>query len=264
MSNTVYSDLSGIFYIQQQYLLDLSAISKDANAASLGYMQSLRTDLNDIYALYKTASPSVNATLSKQLDMNSIIDKEVTRLETKKTSVDSAIYGQKRMAQFSDSYSKKYFAQIKILFVVIIVLLIYLGLTMLNDFIPVPSDVIMIIMLVVGTFALFVILFTLKDIYSRYNMDFDKLNLRAPSSMEISGDLNGNINAGRLGGIFCIGESCCPANNANGTIWDSNNQQCVSLNISGTSKSGFTVMSQESKGEVSPYEPSEINSYTKI
>ena len=118
-----YSDLSGIFYVQQQYLADLSALTQvGTGAPALNYMQDLRTKLNDAYAGYQAASPSASATLSNQLAMKSIIETEVSRLDTKKSSVDSALYGQRRMASFSDSYSKKYFAQIKILFVIIIVI----------------------------------------------------------------------------------------------------------------------------------------------
>jgi hypothetical protein len=126
-------------------------------------------------------------------------------------------------------------------------------------------------MIVISIFAFFIIMYIVRDINSRYNMDFDKLNLRAPSKMEISGNLDGNISAGGGGMLFCIGESCCPDGNSNGTIWNSAKQQCVSQNIA-AARSGFTLMSQASlleptqnvKGLVNPYEPSEINSYTKI
>jgi hypothetical protein len=277
MSNTVYSDLSGIFYVQQQYLADLAALAKDGNGSgALGYMQDLRTKLGNAYTAYQGASPSASAVLDRQSSMQDILNKEVNRLDTKKTSVDSAVYGQQRMAQFSNSYSKKYLAQIKILFIIIIVLIIYLGLTLLNNFIPVPDAVFIFVMLVIGTFALVVIVYTLKDINSRYNMDFDKLNFRAPTSNEIKGKVDGNISAGS-GGLLCIGESCCPAGNPSGAVWDRNSQQCLSFNVSVASgstptTSGFSLMSQASlldqapnvSGQVSPYEPSEINSYTKI
>jgi hypothetical protein len=268
-----YADLSGIFYVQQQYLADLSAIStKDTGVPALKYMDELRKDLTTAYKTYQDASPSANAVLDRQANMKQIIENEVVRLDNKKTSVDAALYGQKRMAQFSDSYSKKYFAQIKILFIIIIVLIIYLGLTFLNSLIPVPDAIFMFIMIVVGGFALFIVLLTMRDINSRYNMDFDKLNLSAPSRININGNVDGNLNAGGIGGLLCVGESCCPAGNTSGAIWDSKTQQCLSFNVGVATKSGFTLMSQASvlepssntNGQVKPYEPCEINSYTKI
>ena len=276
---TPYSDLSGIFYVQQQYLADLSALrpSSTAGTNALTYMQDLRTQLNSAYSGYQTASPSASAILDRQTNMKTIIDNEVERLNRKKASVDSAIFGQKRMAQFSDSYSKKYFAQVKILFVIIIVLIIYLGLTYLNNFIPVPTGIFVFVMLVIGGFALVVIIYTLRDINSRYNMDFDKLNLASPSNYSVGGEITGNISSA-TGGLLCVGESCCPAGNPTGAVWNRNTQQCLSFGsvvspsaatasaAPSSTKSGFTLMSQGgfSPNQVSPYEPSEINSYTKI
>lgn len=275
---TPYSDLSGIFYVQQQYLSDLSAIrpATSGGTITLNYMQELRKQLNTAYAGYQTASPSASAILDRQANMKTIIDNEVERLNRKKASVDSALFGQKRMAQFSDSYSKKYFAQVKVLFVIIIVLIIYLGLTYLNNFIPVPTGIFVFVMLVIGGFALVVIIYTLRDINSRYNMDFDKLNLASPSSYSVGGGITGNV-SGAPGGILCIGEGCCPPGNPSGAVWNKNTQQCLSFGtvVSPTTatapaapatKSGFTLMSQGgfAPNQVSPYEPSEINSYTKI
>jgi hypothetical protein len=116
--------------------------------------------------------------------------------------------------------------------------------------------------------AFFVIMVNVKDIMSRYNMDFDKLDLRAPSSMEITGNINGNTAAVGLNSLSCVGEACCPEKKEDGSVWDSRNQKCVN----GNTLTGFTLMSQETflepnknvKGNVNPYEPSEINSYTKI
>ena len=275
---TPYSDLSGIFYVQQQYLADLSAIRPAASGGSitLDHMQELRKQLNNAYSSYQTASPSASAILDRQATMKTIIDNEVERLNRKKASVDSALFGQKRMAQFSDSYSKKYFAQVKILFVIIIVLIIYLGLTYLNNFIPIPTGIFVFVMLVIGGFALVVIIFTLRDINSRYNMDFDKLNLASPSNYSVGGGITGNVN-GATGGLLCVGESCCPAGNPSGAVWNKNTQQCLSFGTvvspstaaapaASSTTSGFTLMSQGgfAPNQVSPYEPSEINSYTKI
>lgn len=268
--STVYSDLSGIFYIQQQYLADLAAISSgDTGVPVLTNMQSLRSQLTDTYNKYYGNSNSSSAVLDRQANMKQIVDNELNRLQDKKSSVDSALYGQKRMADFSNSYSKKYFAQIKILFIIIIILLIYLGLTLLNNFIPVPSVVFIFVMAVVGIFGFVIIAMTIRDINRRYNMDFDKLNLSQPSRSNINGN-EGNITNGSLGGLLCVGESCCPPGNKNGSVWDAKTQQCLSFNVPNV-VSGFTLMdgteggpSTNTKRIVNPYEPSEINSYSKI
>jgi ABC-type multidrug transport system fused ATPase/permease subunit len=256
-----YSDLSGIFYIQQQYLADLSALTLyGAGPTAVNYMKELGNNLSNVYNTYQNANPNAVSILTGQNDMKTIIENENTRINTKKDSVDSALFGQKRMAHFSDSYSKKYLAQMKILFVVIIVILIYLGLTYLDNLINVPDSIFTFIMVVVGIFAVLIILITMRDIRRRYNMDFDKLNLTSPVSSKTGGEITGNVDSGSLN--LCVGESCCPEGNAQGSVWDSSKARCWAkslLNI----KSGFTVMS-DSNNQVKAYEPSEIGSYMLI
>jgi hypothetical protein len=264
---TVYSDLSGIFYVQQQYLADLSALVQYGGGTdAVNYMQDLGTKLNIVYNRYQTANPNAVAVLTGQNDMKTIIENEYSRIDNKKNSVDSALFGQKRMAHFADSYSKKYFAQMKILFIIIIVILIYLGLTYLDNLIQVPDSIFTFIMLVVGVFAVLVILLTIRDIRRRYNMDFDKLNLTSPVSSKTGGEIDGNVD----GSLFkiCVGESCCPAGNNFGSIWDSSKARCLAIP---DVISGFTVMSgsnmkppQNNNTQVSAYEPSEIGSYMFI
>jgi hypothetical protein len=263
---STYSDLSGIFYIQQQYLADLSALTQyGAGATAVNYMQNLGTNLTSVYNSYQAANPNAVAVLTGQSDMKTIIENENARINNKKDSVDSALFGQKRMAHFADSYSKKYFAQMKILFIIIIVILIYLGLTYLDNLVQVPDSIFTFIMLVVGVFAVLIILLTIRDIRRRYNMVFDKLNLTAPVSGKSGGDFTGNVDGG--GFRICIGESCCPPGNDFGSEWDGTKARCLAI----PTRLGFTVMSgsnteslQNNNKQVSAYEPSEIGSYMLI
>lgn len=273
MTSINYTDLSGIFHVQQQYLADLNALASNSSSTTdaIDYMKDLNSKLSNAYTAYASVNPGAIAVLSNQTEMKNIIDKEAARLEAKKQSVESALYGQKRMAHFSNSYSKKYYAQIKILLIIIIVVLIYLALTFLNSLIPISDNIILIIMIIVCLIAFVIIISTILDISSRYNMDFDKLNLSAPSTIKISGNLDGNISSGN-GGLICIGESCCPANNSYGSVWDSDKQKCLSINSITGGKQPFTLMSEayttdkpsSSSNQALPFEPSEINSYTKI
>ena len=270
-----YSDLSGIFFIQQQYLADLSALSQTAGGATASYITQLRSDLSNIYNTYKSASPSANAILDKQADMLNIINNENTRLDSKLNTVNSALFGQNRMAEFSSSYSKKYYAQIKILFIVIIILLVYLALSFIDNFIPIPLFIFQFIMLIVGGGGLFIIALIMRDINKRYHMDFDKLNFTPPPG---SGDsTSGSSGSGKLnlGSMLCVGEACCPPGNPTGAYWDPAIQQCVSTENSGSRSgvSGFTLMSQTDcknniskpvvNNEIKPFEPSEIGKYSK-
>ena len=129
-----YSDLSGLFFIQQQYLADLSALSGGGTSVA-GYLTDLASKLNTTYNNFPIASASANYTLDHQSDMKNIIDEENRRLLEKQQSVDNAIFGQKRMADFNNSYTQKYLYQSKIIIAIIIAVLLYLILLMINRFI---------------------------------------------------------------------------------------------------------------------------------
>ena len=265
---TSYADLSGIFHIQQKYLTDLSYQAQDGTDTAQLFID-LQGKLDNAYNSYRTVNPSISKTLTNQTDMKNIITNEYNRLQTKKGQVDTALFGQRRMAAFSESYSQKYQAQMKILYVIIIVSLTYLALSVIHSFIPVPDVIFNVITITVGIIGLIIIVMTIRDIRRRYNMDFTKLNLANPvNMMEQSG--KGDYDDNFYKPLFCIGEACCPAGNKTGAIWDPLNQQCLSAktvmgNILGT-KQSFTTISQLNGANigVAPYAPSEINSYTKI
>jgi len=265
---TSYSDLSGIFYIQKQHLYDLSYLATNKVGDVSDLYSKLQTKLDSSYDAYAAANPSINKTLTSQTEMSNIIQNEYNRLNTKKGQVDTALFGQRRMAAFSESYSQKYRAQMKILYIIIIVSLTYLALSVIHTFIPVPDVLFNVITVSVGIIGLIIIVMTIRDIRRRYNMDFTKLNLSDPINMiERSGE--GTYNDNFYKPLFCVGEACCPQGNPSGAVWDSLNQQCLSsktiMGNVAVKKDAFTTISQLNDGNIiAPYAPSEINSYTKI
>ena len=262
MSN--FSDLSGLFYIQDQYLTDLSYIpSNFANTDVAKKMKDLRDKLQEIYQRYSQVNPSIALAVSRQADMANIISKEKERLNAKKTQVDGSLYSQKRMAAFSESYSQKYQSQMKILYVIIIMALIYLGLSLLHSFIPVPDIIFNTVIILVVLFGAVIIILTVRDIGRRNNMDFNKLNLGHPTNIIERNKGSGFFNLSGVNPTWCVGSQCCPAGNTWGSEWDEVNQQCKKTSDPrGNTISAFTTISQ--CDTVSPYSPSEINNYTAI
>ena len=222
-----YTDLSGILYIQQQYLTDLSALS--ANADVSAYVNDLQNQLNNSYSIYSNASQSSAAVLDHQADMNKIIQAESDRLNMKKQNVDSALYGQQRMIAFNESYRKKYVMQIYILITIVLVLVVYLGLILLEKNIPfIPGFLIGILKIVDIVIGFVVILVLLLQINKRDKMDFDKLVLSTPTSgnLYINGNTTttGNITANSITAtVNCIASDCCAA----GTTWSDSDGQCL-------------------------------------
>ena len=125
-----YTDLSGVFYVQQQYLTDLSALSAGTDVSN--DVSTVQSQLNDAYGKYGAANISSTAVLDHQSQMNTIIQAENDRLNEKKKNVDDALFAQQRVIAFNDSYRKKYRSQIDILIIVVIALLLYLGLLLLE------------------------------------------------------------------------------------------------------------------------------------
>jgi hypothetical protein len=272
-----YSDLSGLFFIQQQYLSDLSALSGGGTSVA-GYLTDLASNLNSAYNNFPIASASANYTLDHQSDMKNIVDEEQKRLLAKQQSVDNAIFGQNRMADFNNSYTQKYLYQSKIIIAIIIAVLLYLVLLILNRAISLPSALINIIFIVIFLVTTIYIITITYEINRRYNMDFNKLKLNPPpikNTSTIGGNTQSSSLSFSLGNLgVCIGESCC--NDGTGLMsWDSKTNTCqvignavpVSGNVA--TRQGFENISAKNtnlavNGTYTPYGPSEINKYTKI
>jgi hypothetical protein len=246
-----YTDLSGVFYVQQQYLTDLSGLSTGTDVSK--YVSTLQNQLNDAYGKYSTANISSTAVLDHQAQMNTIIKAENDRLNEKKKNVDDALFAQKRVIAFNDSYRKKYRTQIDILIIIVIALLLYLGLLLLEKNVPmVPGFVIGILKIAVITVAFILVYILMAKINKRDNMDFDKLLLSAPTSGNtyVNGNTTSSGSTSDYGG-YCAGAACC----STGTTWSNTNGQCiVSGNIAGFSNIAaepFTSYEFSSYGEYS-------------
>jgi hypothetical protein len=247
-----YTDLSGVFYVQQQYLTDLSALSAGTDVSN--YVSTVQSQLNDAYGKYSTANISSAAVLDHQAQMNTIIQAENDRLNEKKKNVDDALFAQQRVIAFNDSYRKKYRSQIDILIIVVIALLLYLGLLLLEKNVPIiPGFVIGILKVAVITVAFILVYILMAKINKRDHMDFDKLLLSTPTSGNayVTGNTTSSGTTSDYGG-YCAGSACC----ATGTMWSNTDGQCV---VSGNT-SGFSNIAAE---PFTTYEFSSYGDYSK-
>lgn len=258
-------DLSGVFHIQKQYLTDLSAIAGN-NIPVSNYLPSLSTQLNDLYTQFSSANTSSSYVLDHQTKMNTIIQNENNRINTKKMSVDDAIQGQRRLIDLNESYRKKNLQYINILIVFIVTVLLYLGLVLLGRNFPIiPSIVINILIGCVIATAIILIVILMTVINNRDTMDFDKLAFVPPP--DVSGNVvssTGNIDLGSLSLGSCIGSSCCNS----GTTWDASSNTCISAP---TETAPFTLLSEVYGNNLiitnpafNTYLPSEYDSYVKM
>jgi hypothetical protein len=231
-----YTDLSGVFYVQQQYLTDLSALSTGTDVST--YVSTLQSELSNTYDKYAVANISSTSVLDNQAQMNTIIQAENDRLNEKKKNVDDALFAQQRVIAFNDSYRKKYRTQIDVLIIIVIALLIYLGLLLLEKNVPIiPGFVIGLLKVLVITVTFISVYIIMVKINKRDSMDFDKLALSRPTSGNayVNGNTTSSGSTSEYGG-YCAGSACC----ATGTTWSDNDGQCV---VSGNT-SGFSNIAE--------------------
>jgi len=228
-----YIDLSGVFNVQKNYL-DLQAnigqsISADARVVS-GKINTLQQSLDSIYNDYAASNANSSSVLTEQQRMIDIVSKENDRLQLKKSNVDDALTGKKRMVDLNESYRLRNASYNNILITVIITLVLVLVLRFISKMLPfLPSWLFDILIAVVICGGLYISYIIYLDILSRSKMNFNELALNGPpiiGNAELKKSMEDAAKAGNLLGSInisgCIGSDCCGPN----TYWDSGNSIC--------------------------------------
>jgi hypothetical protein len=255
--STPFFDLSGGFYAQKNYLLDLK--NKDVTDSNLlPQLNIISNSLDSLYNNFNTASGTTTAVLTNQTDVKEIVDTELSRLQQKKANVDTALEGQKRMIDLNESYRQKYSYYTRVLVIVVVFLVLYIIISIISRYLPdIPEALFDVIYFMLGVLFVFIMYFFYLDYSNRDNMDFNKLNYGPPnipaSANQIKEQQSNALKMGNLLGSInvtgCIADKCC----SDGTKWDSGNSVCI--------RDGFTIMNNNS---ASSNYASEITEYTFI
>jgi hypothetical protein len=270
---TIYTDVSGIFQVQQSYYTPLLSGIKDPSLNTS--VNSVQTQLDNLNKGFQQANVSTTQVLTHQNDMMHIVDTEKKRLLEKKQNIDNALVEKNRAIELNDSYRQRYEMYIKMVVVVVFGLAILLTFQMIGKYFPmIPSFVISLLIAIDILVVVFMCYFIYLDILRRDPLNFNELNLSGPAVLtpdqikastekaKASGNLLGTVNLGQ-----CIGVSCC----STGTVWDASNSYCVpgSLDASGNISS-FTTLSLAyqtgdlHKNAVKPSSPNEYENYSKV
>lgn len=226
---TSYLDLSGLLLVQSNYLNSLTT-GNDADQAKLTDIHDKLKILNDNYNSANTSSTQV---LTNQDKVNDIVLAEKKRLEVKKNDIDTAMVGQNRAILLNNSFRKRYQEYTKMVIVVVITLVVFIGLVLLGRYLPIiPSFIIDLSCIIVITIGIIVCYLIYVNILARDKVNFDELSLSNPAILsasdiakstaaaQASGNLLGSINLG-----YCVGAACC--SDASGTVWDMSQSMCV-------------------------------------
>jgi hypothetical protein len=217
MSGNDWFNLNSIVDLQKALINDLSGNSSSGNDLSSSSQLAINSVAGNLASLSETISgSSVLPTLTYQNEVNEILERENTRLITRKKEIDVAEMGQKRMVDLTTNSTLRNKALNKMYVVITIAVLMYLGIRLLINSEKVPEKVtdIMFIFLVTGTIILLINMY--YDYERRNNMDYNIIDLGDPSQIGAnSSSASTNLLESRFNG--CVKEACCPEE-ANTTI----------------------------------------------
>ena len=213
-------------------------------ATWLSGLRGDNTGSNVIQDLSNNVNALSNALTDKTFSamfQNEVIQNEQNRLNQKQQSIDLAKTSQNRMITLNNSYSARYGAYIKIIMIVVVLFVMFIGLRFLqSSLIFIPSGVMDLIYIIIFSVGFIYALTIYMDIQSRDPVYFDQINLPPPNMPADAASSNlaqiKNANFGNLlGGLqlgTCIGGSCCDGTT---TAWDTASQTCKPIASVGTS-----------------------------
>lgn len=224
--------LVGLFDIQKSYLDSLSTNVK-INEYTSSMVADLEAKLNTMHTNYNTASQNVNDVLTKQKEMQSIVDRENARLLEKKSIVDDTYNGKLRGSQLNESYRQKRSAYMKILITICVTLIVYLIIYFVFKTFGLPDSIGNMISIIMFAIAILYIISVVTEIYARDNMDYSTLNLPPPkkaSPKNVVATQSANAGSGSIANANqCSGEACCDKSIS---VWNPLVNQCINKSSS--------------------------------
>jgi hypothetical protein len=267
-SNTIpkyYVDIPGVLNIQRDFV---NNYSNDPNPDSQQAVANVSTGLNSLYNKILDSNSSAEGILERQEKMKAIVQAESQRLNKKKDDIESAILGKKRAVDLNESYRLRYEQYMKIIIVIIITMVLFIGITFLSKRFPaIPSFVYELVSIAVISVGIFVVYYMTIDMLSRNRTYYNKLNLSGPNADVGNAIVQGSSNSinDLISGTnmkMCIGSSCCDK----GSHWDAGNAICIGNTIAAftTIKQAYSLEKNCNGGDVKPNTPTEFDNYIPV
>jgi hypothetical protein len=189
-------------------------------------LDKLNSQLSSVYSSLTDLNATQTNALSRQNDIQNIIDKEADRLQSKKAQIDQAAENQKRLIYFNDNSRKVYAAYLKITVTAVITLAIVWIIRIINfhfgsyipDFI---TNILLIVTVAIGAIIMYNYYVAIRS-RDPYNFDELKLDPPAPLATPSPQPTSSNLNLGVNG--LCAGSYCCAPGI---TVWDTVQKMCV-------------------------------------
>ena len=263
-------DFNTILTQQYNYINSLINIIGPNPANASTKLSQINQQLNNLDQ--QLNSSDSQAVLTRQSDMQSIINSETIRLQTKQNSIDQAMQSQSRLVDLNQSYSNRYADYNIIIIIIVVALVLFLGISFIQpmiDFLPDWIFTSLIVIIFSVAFIYSIIIYT--NIQYRSNMDHNVLDLSTPKPLtpdEVAAQTAANVAAGNLLASQnlsgCTGSSCC----GNGSIWDISSQLCIIpdsfATLGNTKYSTASPFSVSEYSTASPFSVSEYSSYAPV
>ena len=174
-----HTDLSGIFHVQKALINDIStqlsnSTNIDVNTNLYDEVQKMQADLDNYNTSFQSANESSSQVLSRQDDVQQLLNEEYNRLVMKQMNIDNAVQGRRRGAFLNDNYKQRYSHYTKIVIIFICTLVTIYLLTNFKEVIPLPDYAINFIMLIIVVVALMMCYFNYMTILVRDKIYFDE------------------------------------------------------------------------------------------
>jgi len=231
--NTGNFDLSAIFGVQKNYLLDLSNSYPNVNSAATvaTYVNSLQNQMDKLSTSFAKANTSGEAVLDQQQEMIGIVNTEQERLLQKQQLIDDAQMQMERIALLNNSYRLRYTQYTKMIIVAVIGLCIHIVLRIVTGtFTQMPTAATLLLHVANIVICGIIIIYIYADIQSRDQINFNQLNLPPPVLDPSAGSVNDaslNDASGSSSAWFCYEQGCCGQN----TVWDSSAGMCTTTSV---------------------------------
>jgi len=194
--------------------------------------EDYKFDLENINNSVNTMDASLNATLTKQSQVDALLEDEITRLNTKESQIEQAQEGQRRVLMLNESYrmrqaeyTKLIIASVFVFAVVILIKYLRASFTILPDTVYTLIHIILFSALIIYAMVIYI------NVSSRERTNFNRLDIPTPDVVNTAAEKRRKAREddGNLMGIsdseLCKGAACCNDD----TKWDATTTRCIKL-----------------------------------
>jgi hypothetical protein len=278
-------NVNAIGQLNNQYLTNIG----NTSASGTGWANSWQYALNTIDSNLVNVNGAVQQTITQQRDMLNIVNNEKERLQKKKDAIADTLSSNKRAIELNESFRKKQQYYLYIFITIIIALILTILVIKFA-----PDSLKDLLVTLIGAISILIIGSFYYTTITRDNTNFDRIKTVSPITPASAAALKNQnpLFGGKIPGLTCVGQACCPANSKYSTILN----QCVIMpaKIDAGSKydpvkaqfvaecpttnpaqddatlgyqvcsatSSFATMGTASSAQ--PYTPSEFTSYAKL